>query len=93
MSGYHGRTIFSVDFNKETHQIISAGADDTLRIFSQDKSRNNNNGNNNDPSFVLETELSSAHESDINCVRWNPKDPTLLASASDDGFVKIWQYK
>ena len=28
---------------------------------------------------------------DVNCVRWHPTDPTLLASAGDDGRVKLWR--
>jgi WD40 repeat protein len=28
---------------------------------------------------------------DVNCVAWHPTDPTLLASASDDGVIKIWR--
>lgn len=33
----------------------------------------------------------AAHTADVNCVRWHPTDPTLLASASDDGVIKLWR--
>lgn len=35
--------------------------------------------------------LAHAHASDINCVRWNPRERSLLASTSDDGLVKLWR--
>ncbi|CAI7771686.1 unnamed protein product [Closterium sp. NIES-53] len=34
-----------------------------------------------------------AHGTDVNCVRWNPKNPRLLASAGDDEMVKIWELR
>lgn len=43
-------------------------------------------------SFQMTAHQVQAHSLDINCVRWHPSDATLLASASDDGSVKIWQY-
>ena len=35
--------------------------------------------------------VREAHSGDVNCVRWNPADPSMLASAGDDGLVKIWR--
>ncbi len=35
---------------------------------------------------------AAAHASDTNCVRWHPTIPGLLASAGDDGILKLWQY-
>ena len=32
-----------------------------------------------------------AHSNDVNCVAWNPKDSSLLASCSDDCTVKLWK--
>lgn len=34
----------------------------------------------------------NAHKLDVNCVRWHPKDASLLASAGDDGVVKLWRH-
>lgn len=40
--------------------------------------------------FIPIVALGAAHAADVNCVRWHPTVPGLLASASDDGLVKLW---
>jgi len=34
-----------------------------------------------------------AHPADVNAVRWHPKRPGLLATAGDDGRVKLWLFE
>lgn len=89
LSGYHERTIFSVDWSKVNGLIATGSADDSIRLFSEDKEAEIT-GDDSSPSFRIIFQKKKAHSSDVNCVQWHPKDPRLLASAGDDGVIKIW---
>jgi len=86
LSGYHTRCIYSVDWSS-SGMIASASADDSIRIFSQDPS----NRDENQPTFFLVCDKKGAHAGDINCVRWSPTEPNLLATCGDDNVIRIWQ--
>ncbi|XP_024515677.1 protein CIA1 isoform X1 [Selaginella moellendorffii] len=87
LSGYHERTIYSVHWSRRSGLIASAAGDDAIRVFAEA----------NDPSYTSRAVFSmvgkqqKAHSTDVNCVRWHPKDDDILASAGDDGLVKLWR--
>ncbi|XP_030926926.1 protein CIA1-like [Quercus lobata] len=85
ITGYHDRTIFSVHWSSEGI-IASGAADDAIRFFVEDK-----DGLVDGPSYKLLLKEEKAHGMDINSVQWSPGEKRLLASASDDGTVKIWE--
>ena len=87
LSGYHTRTIYDIDWCKKTGLIVTACGDDIIRIFKEE-----NDSDPNQPTFNMVCAMESAHTQDVNSVQWNPVEVGLLASASDDGDVKIWFY-
>lgn len=87
LSGYHQRTIYDVDWCKKTGLIVTACGDDVIRIFAEDSESNRN-----EPNFNLVFSMDNAHTQDVNCVQWNPSMSGFVASASDDGTVKVWFY-
>jgi len=71
--------------------VASGGADNTIRVFEQDTSLSSDP---NSPNYKMVASVTSAHgTADVNCVQWYPseKHGDLLASAGDDGVVRIWR--
>lgn len=86
VSGYHNRDVYDVSWSN-SGLIATAGGDNAVRIFRENPSSRDPN----QPNFDLVWEDSQAHSNDVNCVAWNPKDSSLLASCSDDCTVKLWK--
>lgn len=83
LTGYHDRTIFSVHWSR--NNIVASGAgDDAIRLFVEDKEVDA-------PSYKLLLKKEKAHDMDVNAVQWSLGDKQLLASASDDETIKIWE--
>lgn len=87
LSGFHGRSIFDVDWSHLTGRLVTGCGDDCIRVFTEE-----HGADGNQPSFSLTATARRAHEQDVNSVSWNPTVENLLASCSDDGTVKLWQY-
>ena len=87
LQGHHEDPIYSVSWSPTSSLIASAGGDDQICIFSESCASTPM-----DPQFELVFRYPSAHEGDVNCVRWAPKALNVLASTGDDGSVKLWKF-
>lgn len=87
MSGYHMRTVYDISWSPLSGLIATACGDDAIRVFKEDEESDHNN-----PTFSQVACVERAHAQDVNCVAWNPVIPQLLASCSDDGDIKLWNF-
>lgn len=87
LTGYHTRTIYDVDWCKKTGALVTACGDDAIRVFTEMPGSDPHA-----PSFELATAVERAHSQDVNAVVWNPVEPGMLVSCSDEGLVKLWRY-
>ncbi|BDA49730.1 probable cytosolic iron-sulfur protein assembly protein CI [Coccomyxa sp. Obi] len=92
VSGCHERTIFSVDWSR-SGAIASGSGDNSICVHEEEPTTSADIDPLQKPSFSMAAKQSEAHPADVNCVRWNPQDPTLLASAGDDGSIRLWRYR
>lgn len=96
-SGYHDRTIYSVDWSHSSKvgYIATASADDSIGIFTLERTEGVRElfSAKDDGCVKLVVRKEKAHTSDVNCVAWHPTKVGLLASASDDGCIVLWELK
>ncbi|GBG33095.1 Protein CIA1 [Hondaea fermentalgiana] len=79
----HERTIFSIDWSRDGSRIATGAGDDAIAVLEASSDVVGSD-------FSVTRKLLAAHDTDVNCVRWNPQDSHILASAGDDGFVKLF---
>ncbi|KAK7082439.1 cytosolic iron-sulfur protein assembly [Halocaridina rubra] len=87
LSGYHNRTIYDISWCPLTGALATSCGDDAIRIFKEQPGSDKNA-----PTFDLMLTIPQAHSEDVNSVCWNPSMLGLLASASDDGTIKLWDF-
>jgi WD40 repeat protein len=79
----HDRSVFATDWAPSGGAVASAGGDNALRVWAP--------ASGGAGATLLAVALQ-AHPADVNAVRWHPKRPGLLATAADDGNVKLWLF-
>lgn len=70
--------------------------DNAVRLFEGGQPQSaelSGSGDHGAAAFQLALTKQQAHNADVNCVRWSPKDPTLLATAGDDNTIRLWRYR
>ena len=76
--------------------IVTGCGDNAIRLFQASAMQNSfqSSAEHNDQSraFQLAVTKHAAHDADVNCVRWSPSEPSLLASAGDDNTIRLWRY-
>lgn len=85
LSDVHGCPIYSIDGNQEHALLASGGGDNSIVL-----SRVVRNADDGFSSIEIVRSFPESHDGDVNCVRWNPTNSSLLISAGDDGKINIW---
>jgi len=87
ISGDHERPIYDVDWSHDSGLIACAGGDDCITVYEEDVESTSKN----EPCFKLLTSMKNSHVQDVNCVKWNPRDASVLLTCSDDMSIKVWK--
>eukprot|EP00955_Chlamydomonas_euryale_P079362 363291-Chlamydomonas_euryale.AAC.4 len=88
LSGHHTSPVYCCDWSAAG--VIAAGdGDNRIKVYARPGSDGGVAGDG--PSWLPVADVEQAHGQDVNCVKWNPSDSRLLASAGDDGLVKVWR--
>lgn len=108
LTGHHDRTIYSVGWSVDGY-LATGSADNGIKVFSVagvtcreaegeeggevcDDIVGDDDGHGQRCRLVCS--IPEAHcNADVNCVRWHPRNREVLASAGDDGVVKLWRWR
>ncbi|XP_073135427.1 protein CIA1-like isoform X1 [Henckelia pumila] len=90
LTGYHDQHINSVLWSREGEEKICTAAADGVMCFFIENGEKLYSDNIESP-YKLLLKKNHAHEKAINSIQWCSQDNSRLASASDDGTIKIWE--
>jgi len=78
-------------------RVASGGGDNCINIYREETTtaitEQDATSSYTGPKFTIEAVADDAHDGDVNCVKWHPRDGTCLVSCGDDGAVKLWKYQ
>ena len=82
-------------------RVVTGGGDNCINIYREETSTTASKEDGGEsattssdaPKFTIEAVADDAHDGDVNCVKWHPRDGTCLVSCGDDGAVKLWKYR
>lgn len=81
------RVISCLDLSTKSPVVATGHPDSTIRLWDI-RTEENAEG-----SIVTDSTLKPSHKAWISAVKWSPKNPYVLASASHDGTLKIWDIR
>lgn len=71
--------------------LFSGSGENAIRIFREEEVASEDVNPGKGRSYGLVASKEEAHDGDVNCVQWSKAEAGLLASAGDDGLVRIWR--
>ena len=81
------RVVACMDLSSHSQVLATGHPDCTVRLWDV---RTNNTES---TSLVADSSLKPSHKGWVSAVQWSSKDPYILASASHDGTLKIWDIR
>lgn len=82
LQNVHSRAIYSCSLNSTKSILATTGSDNAITILDVSKVKEH--------TMEVKFQMKNAHKSDINCIRFNPLENSLL-TCGDDKAVKLWK--
>ncbi|CAG0925032.1 unnamed protein product [Notodromas monacha] len=87
LTGSHARPVYSVSLNRPF--LATGCGDNSVMVFRNTPP--NELDFSRDLDFTALGREIDAHENDVNSVAWCPVQSDILATAGDDGKIKLWK--
>lgn len=88
ISGAHDSDVNVISWNNsEAHLVVSGSDDGSIKVWDLRSLDLSGSGSQGKPAAAAEFRQ---HKKPITSVEWHPRDASMLAAASEDGCVSIW---